>query len=100
MPKKPLISKSKLNNALQNLLENKATSDDLNLLKDALSNGQITIGGNVKNSVIIVGSGNSVQLSPEALEQLSSTKEIAEEIKSLLTAKGKTRDLELARRDY
>jgi len=60
-----------LQNALKNLIENQATSDELELLRQALSNGQIFIGGNVRNSLIIVGNGNTVQLSAEAVDRLT-----------------------------
>jgi small GTP-binding protein len=66
-----------LNIALQNLLENKATSGEMEELRQAFTNGEIFIGGNVQNSVIIVGSGNSVQLSPEVLERLFSANNLS-----------------------
>jgi len=56
--------------ALQNLLKNKATQEEIELLKQALASGEISIGGNVNQSVIIIGSGNTVELSPEALDRL------------------------------
>jgi len=59
-----------IQNALQDLVKEQATSDELELLRQALASGQIFIGGNVQNSVIIVGSGNSVQLTIQALERL------------------------------
>jgi tetratricopeptide (TPR) repeat protein len=60
-----------IQNALKNLVEKQATSDELELIRQALASGQIFIGGSAHNSVIIVGSGNSVQLSPEILERLA-----------------------------
>jgi tetratricopeptide (TPR) repeat protein len=60
-----------IHNALQDLGNGRATADELELLRQAFASGQIFIGGNVLNSVIIVGSGNTVQLSPEAIERLA-----------------------------
>jgi len=60
-------------NALQNLLRGKATKKEVDLLKQALVTGEISIGGNISNSVIIQGSENNVQvfqLTPEMLELL------------------------------
>jgi small GTP-binding protein len=72
-PKSKSTKQSDLNIALQNLLENKATSSEVEELREALSKGEIFIGGNVENSIVIAGSKNTVQLSSEALEQLSSS---------------------------
>lgn len=46
---------------LQNLLDGTAAEDEINLFKQALANGEISIGGNVNQSVIIIGSGNTVE---------------------------------------
>ncbi len=59
-----------LNIALKNLVENQATSEEMDLLRSAFFSGQIFIGGNVQNSIIIAGDGNTVQLSAEALNLL------------------------------
>jgi tetratricopeptide (TPR) repeat protein len=61
---------SRLETALQNLQGNNYTDDDLNVIRQGFVKGEIFIGGNVVNSVIIVGNGNSVQLTIEALELL------------------------------
>lgn len=61
-----------IQNALQNLLKNQAAPEEIELLQQAFASGQIFIGGNVRSSVIIVGSGNTVQLSTEALDRLTS----------------------------
>ena len=60
-----------LQTALKNLVENKAASEEIELLHNAFVSGQIFIDGNVHNSVVIVGSGNTVQLSSEAIERLA-----------------------------
>lgn len=60
-----------LQTALKNLLEDHATDGDLNILRQGFSSGQIFIGGNVRNSVIIAGNGNTVQLTAEAIERLT-----------------------------
>ncbi len=60
-----------LQNALKKLNTKQATEEELDLLSQALYSGQIFIGGNVQNTVIIVGSGNTVELSAEALELLT-----------------------------
>jgi tetratricopeptide (TPR) repeat protein len=64
-----------LQNALKKLIENQASPDEIELLRQAFSSGQFFIGGNVRNSVIIVGSGNSVQLTAEALQHLTANSE-------------------------
>jgi WD40 repeat protein len=56
--------------ALQNLLNGTASEEDINLLKGGLASGEISIGGNVNHSVIIIGNGNTVDLTPRALELL------------------------------
>jgi WD40 repeat protein/energy-coupling factor transporter ATP-binding protein EcfA2 len=56
--------------ALQNLLNGTASEEDINLLKGGLASGEISIGGNVNQSVIIIGSGNTVELPPAALDRL------------------------------
>ena len=60
-----------LQSALQNLIKTQATPEEIELLQQALSRGQIFIGGNVQNSIIIAGDGNIVQLSAEALNLLT-----------------------------
>lgn len=59
------------NQSLQALLNNTATEEDIALLKRLLANGEISIGGNVNQSVIIIGSGNTVELPPAALDRLN-----------------------------
>lgn len=56
--------------ALQNLLEGKATEYEIALLKQALVSGEISIGRDVNRSVVIIGSGNKVELTSEALRLL------------------------------
>ena len=57
--------------SLQNLLNNTASEEDIALLKRLLASGEISIGGNVNQSVIIIGSGNTVELPPAALDRLN-----------------------------
>lgn len=57
--------------SLQALLNNTASDEDIELLKHLLASGEISIGGNVNQSVIIIGSGNTVELPPEALDRLN-----------------------------
>ena len=57
--------------SLQALLNNTATEEDITLLKRLLASGEISIGGNVNQSVIIIGSGNTVELPPAALDRLN-----------------------------
>jgi formylglycine-generating enzyme required for sulfatase activity/energy-coupling factor transporter ATP-binding protein EcfA2 len=59
------------NHSLQNLLNNTATEEDIALLKRLLASGEISIGGNVNQSVIIIGSGNTVELPSAALDRLN-----------------------------
>ena len=59
-----------LESALQRLLDDSASQEDVTLLRQALLGGKVTIGGNVEHSIIIIGSGNAVELSPRALESL------------------------------
>jgi hypothetical protein len=56
--------------ALRNLLKGKATSEEIELLQQALASGEISIGGGVDRSVVIIGSGNKVELTAEALSLL------------------------------
>jgi energy-coupling factor transporter ATP-binding protein EcfA2 len=59
--------------ALQNLLNGTASEEEIQGLRQGLVSGEIFIGGNVNNSVIVHGSENNVQvfqLTPEALELL------------------------------
>ncbi len=56
--------------ALQHLLNNEASLDEIDALRNALSLGQIAIGGNVNHSIIIVGSGNTVTLPEGAIDKL------------------------------
>ena len=53
--------------ALQKLLDGTATKEEINLLKQALTSGEISIGRDVNHSVVIIGSGNKVELTAEAL---------------------------------
>src|SRR5512142_735803 len=55
---------------LQNLLKGKAKQEEIELLKRLLASGEISIGGNVNQSVIILGSGNTVEITSEALDRL------------------------------
>jgi formylglycine-generating enzyme required for sulfatase activity/energy-coupling factor transporter ATP-binding protein EcfA2 len=56
---------------IQNLLNGTASEEDVELLKRLLASGEISIGGNVSQSVIIIGSGNTVELPPAALDRLN-----------------------------
>ncbi len=58
------------NKALQNLLNGTATEEEINLLKREIVSGNISIGGNINQSVIIIGNGNTVELPPAALDRL------------------------------
>lgn len=66
--------------ALQNLSRNKATNKEIELLKRALTRGEISIPGDVNNSVIIIGSGNKVELTAEALSLLKPETKIEEQV--------------------
>jgi ABC-type multidrug transport system fused ATPase/permease subunit len=60
--------------ALENLLNGTASEEDVELLKRLLASGEISIGGNVNNSVLTVGSGNNIQiiqLTSAALDRLN-----------------------------
>ncbi len=57
--------------ALQNLLNGTASEEDISLFKHGLVSREISIGGNVNQSVIIIGSGNTVELPPAALNRLN-----------------------------
>jgi nucleoside phosphorylase/tetratricopeptide (TPR) repeat protein len=72
----PKDSVLKYSQALKNLRKNRILPDEIELLRQALSNGQISIGGSVSNSVIILGSGNTVQLTAEALKLLTSANKL------------------------
>ncbi|MFZ5881938.1 MAG: SUMF1/EgtB/PvdO family nonheme iron enzyme [Chloroflexota bacterium] len=66
------------NQALQNLLNGTASPEEIDLLQQALIRGEISIGGEVNRSVVIIGSGNTVELTAEALNLLSPTPGAAE----------------------
>jgi formylglycine-generating enzyme required for sulfatase activity len=53
--------------ALQKLLDGTATKKEIELLRQALASGEISIGRDVNRSVVIIGSGNKVELTAEAL---------------------------------
>ncbi|HNE04944.1 MAG TPA: SUMF1/EgtB/PvdO family nonheme iron enzyme [Anaerolineales bacterium] len=55
------------NRALQRLLNGKATNKEIEELKQAVASGEISIGGDMNRSVVIIGSGNKVELTAEAL---------------------------------
>lgn len=55
------------NKALQKLLNGTATKKEIESLKEALASGEISIGGDMNRSVVIIGSGNKVELTAEAL---------------------------------
>jgi formylglycine-generating enzyme required for sulfatase activity len=55
------------NKALQNLLNGTATKKEIEALKRALARGEISIGGNVEGKLVIIGSGNTVEITPEKL---------------------------------
>lgn len=55
------------NKTLQKLLNGTATEEEVELLKQALASGEISIGGDVNRAVVIIGSGNKVELTAEAL---------------------------------
>ena len=56
------------NQALQNLLNGTASEEDIALLKRLLTSGEISIGGNVNQSVVIIGRGtsNTVRMSMDS----------------------------------
>jgi uncharacterized delta-60 repeat protein len=56
--------------AIQNLLNGAASEVEIQLIKRLLASGEISIGGNVNQSVIIIGDGNTVELPPSALDRL------------------------------
>jgi tetratricopeptide (TPR) repeat protein len=61
--------------ALQNVLKDQASAEEIKLLRQAFSSGQISVHGNVRNSVIIVGNSNKVQLTAKALRLLTAANE-------------------------
>lgn len=65
--------------ALQKLLNGTATKKEIVLLKQMLASGEISIGGDVKQSIVITGDGNTISLTPEALRLLNP--EIADKAK-------------------
>jgi hypothetical protein len=56
--------------ALQNLLNGTASEEEIELLKQGLTSGEISIGGNINQSIIIIGSSNATDLTPQALDRL------------------------------
>lgn len=53
--------------ALKKLLNGTATEEEIRLLKQALASGEISVGGNVEGKLVIIGSGNTVEITPEKL---------------------------------
>lgn len=53
--------------ALHKLLNGTATEQEIELLKQAVASGEISIGRDVNHSVVIIGSGNKIELTAEAL---------------------------------
>lgn len=75
--KKRKLSKkalNELNKASQNLLENRATDDDINLINNAIKKGQITLRKSAFSSAIELGEGNSIRLTSEQAKVLSGEK--------------------------
>lgn len=57
--------------ALQNLLNGTATDEEIQFLQQGIAKNEISISGTVNHSIIVIGNGNSIQLSPDALNRLS-----------------------------
>lgn len=65
---------------IQKLLDGTASEEEINALRQLLANGEILIGGNVNDSVIVQGVGNQVevyQLTSEALEKINGSSLLA-----------------------
>ena len=61
--------------ALDHLIKGITSANEIELLRQKLSAGQISIGGDVNQSVIILGDGNTVvQLTPEMVDVLTRRK--------------------------
>ncbi len=56
--------------ALKNLLKDEAAQEQTKQLNQALASGEISIGGNVNQSVIILGNSNTVEIASETLDHL------------------------------
>ena len=56
--------------AIQNLIAGNATEEEVNLIKQGIINNEISVDGSISQSVIIIGDGNTVKLTPEAIDQL------------------------------
>lgn len=56
--------------AIQNLIAGNATEEEVNLIKQGIINNEIWVDGSISQSVIIIGDGNTVKLTPEAIDQL------------------------------
>ncbi len=59
---------------LHKLLNGTASQEEVDQLKQALVSGEVSIGGNVNQSVIVIGSGNTAQLPPQVLERLGGSR--------------------------
>lgn len=57
--------------ALQNLINRIASDEEVFLLKQELVKGKISIDGNVNKSIVILGNGNKVEITSEALDRLN-----------------------------
>jgi len=57
--------------ALQNLITGTASEEEISFLKQELAMGRISIGGNVNQSIVILGNGNKVEITSEALDRLN-----------------------------
>lgn len=72
--------------ALQKLLDGTATKKEIELLRQALASGEISIDRDANCSVVIIGSGNKVELTAEALGIL--TPEASKEASGLYRGAG------------
>jgi len=67
------IMENFLQNARNNLIENRATQDEIKVLRKAYANGEILTSGDIKNSVILIGNNNQViQMNASAFESITS----------------------------
>jgi small GTP-binding protein len=77
---------NKINVALQNLLENQATTHDIELLKSALQAGHISIQKSKNSSIVLIGQRNSVRLTPDQVKLITKTTDTKETVQSFINA--------------
>ena len=63
--------KNRIKLAIQNLIDGIASEEEVNFLRQELAASNISVGGNVDHSIVILGNGNNIEITSEALNRLN-----------------------------